>query len=240
MSLFEHFSVDQTVHPPKMNTMSVTIRSPERQREFDSPQFAVRALMPTLPIACVSSPRDPAVSIGYHVQQDTVISEAPPHLSATSCCLNVEKIAITVHQKLLSARVLRPAGRPLQKLIESTMKYDTQGLDLTPSGHERILCISRSDRKKCPRCVQALIAQDTQSLHQADKGHSAVCQDEPSSDPRHGGVISGGKLCLPLGEKKHAKKRLSLFSCHVRFRERTCGATLPPKVVFLVKRIHKD
>ena len=66
-SLFEHFSADQAVHPPKGTAMSVTIRSEEHRRYFDSPQLAVRALMPTLPLPSLHvrhRQRDWAVSTG--------------------------------------------------------------------------------------------------------------------------------------------------------------------------------
>ena len=69
-SLFEHLSTDQENHRRKKDH---TQRSPCSLGPFAS-----------VATACVSSPRDWAVSISLHMQQDMVISLAPLHLGAPS------------------------------------------------------------------------------------------------------------------------------------------------------------
>ena len=78
--------------------------------------------------ACVSSPRDVAVSTGSHMQQDMDISKAPTHLSAPLPLFDPVYLRKPRHQKLakvspetqfsfvsVTTRVFRPAGRILHE-----------------------------------------------------------------------------------------------------------------------------
>ena len=67
--LVEHKSMGQACNPPTKNG----------PHEVCSP--CSRAHFGRVPTACVSSPRDRAVSTGSHMQ-DMDISKAPPHLGA--------------------------------------------------------------------------------------------------------------------------------------------------------------
>ena len=84
------------------------------------------ALLGLVTTACVSWSRDKAVSIGSHMQQDVVISQAPPHLGAPFLFLiafssekhDTKRLAIVSPETWLSfvsvtTRVFSPAGRIL-------------------------------------------------------------------------------------------------------------------------------
>ena len=76
-------------------------RNPSTQR--DHTLCVIRALVPTFgraTTACVSSPRDWAVSMGSHMQQDMGISQAPPHLGASvSFVSNRSRHKTTIQKK---------------------------------------------------------------------------------------------------------------------------------------------
>ena len=96
----------------------------------DHTKCVVRALVPTLgrvPAACVSSPRDGAVSMGSHMQQDMVISVATQRLGATLPLFDPVHLRKPRCKKFptgspetqlsfvsVTTRVFGPAGRILQ------------------------------------------------------------------------------------------------------------------------------
>ena len=89
-SLFEHLSMGQARNPPTQGT--TPLRS-----------LCSHAHVGRVTTACVSSPRDWTVSIGSHMQLDTVISQAPPRLRVpfSRACdhshreASIQKLAIT-------------------------------------------------------------------------------------------------------------------------------------------------
>ena len=89
-SLFEHPSMGQARNPPTHGTTPVR-------------SLCSHAHVGRVTTACVSSPRDWTVSIGSHMQPDTVISQAPPRLGVpfSRACdhshreVSIQKLAIT-------------------------------------------------------------------------------------------------------------------------------------------------
>ena len=105
---------------------------------------------------------------------------------------------------------------------------------LTPSGHERILCISRSDRKEVSWWVQAPRVESTHSLPQGPVGAAPLRPGEPIERPLAQRVIASGKRTIWLGEGKSKKQGfqcsrvlvrsgLSHIACSAAKKQQSCA-----------------
>ena len=114
------------------------IDGPGQQRTDTEDCGEVRALTPPLtllpPHVCHRR-RDWAVSVGSHMQQDTVISWSPPRPSAFSCHCSPQRpgtkngdnvpLDTVVIVVFVSARVLRPAGRLLERTHSASLRWSS-------------------------------------------------------------------------------------------------------------------
>ena len=118
-SLFEHLSTDQENHRRKKDH---TQRSPCSRGPFGC-----------VATACVSSPRDWAVSISLHMQRDLVISLAPLHLGAPSSTSSNRSALTAIHWQWPSLGICLRR----QRSQWSSMTSSSVTLSVVPS---RALC----------------------------------------------------------------------------------------------------